>query len=397
MISCAEAQQLIGGFPVQISSECVPLGSARGRILAEALVADRDGPPFHRVAMDGIAMDSAAYGRGQRKFNCVALQAAGSEPLKLNSTLSCIEAMTGAVLPLGCDAVIPFEKCSRIGDDYIAEDLAMEAWTNIHCCGSDFKQGQSLLAPGTLLRSPECAVAASLGYSKLNVRCGPRIAIVTTGSELVDVEVTPLPYQIRKSNIHAAHWALQQRGFSDVSLFHLSDELVEMEQKLDAVLAKVDVLIISGGVSKGKLDFVPQVLANLNVNKVFHNIAQKPGKPMWFGVKDRHVVFALPGNPASMLVCLERYVIPQLLTAMGQSSIALRLPSMESLKPRPNLTLFKTVQIKTLASGGSTVVVQKNNGSGDYASLCGGDGFIEIPPAAMDYPAGTNFRFYPWS
>ena len=398
MISCTEAQGLIGNFPVQVSSERVALACARGRVLAEPVLADRDGPPFHRVAMDGIAISSQSYREGQCQWLCEGLQAAGSEPLTLQSPSACLEAMTGAVLPTGCDAVIPFEKCERHGDAYrVSSDLALEAWANIHRCASDFKTGQTLLQPGLLLRSPECAVAASLGYAEIRVRCSPRIAMVTTGSELVDVEVTPLPHQIRKSNIHAGHWALQQRNFTEVQLGHVNDQLEETEQQLSEWLNKVDVLILSGGVSKGKLDFVPQALENIGVEKVFHCIAQKPGKPMWFGTRGRQLVFALPGNPVSMLVCLERYVIPHLEASLGYFRQALALPSLEFVKARPNLTLFKTVKIESLSSGTSSICVLKDNGSGDFASLCGGDGFIEIPPSPHDYPAGTSFRFYPWS
>lgn len=397
MISCREAQRLIGRYPVQFGSERVALACARGRILVQDILADRDGPPFHRVAMDGIAVASKVYGQGQREFTCEGLQAAGAPITQLKSPLACIESMTGAVLPIGCDAVIPFEKCEKQGDHYLAKEMIVEPWANVHRCASDFKKGQNILTTGVMLRSPECGVLASLGYTDVSVRRGPKIAIITTGSELVEVSDRPLTHQIRKSNVFAAQWALQQRGFCDVRLHHLNDQLQETEERLNEWLNTCDILIVSGGVSKGKLDFVPQALENIQVHKVFHHIAQKPGKPMWFGHRHHHLVFALPGNPVSMLICLERYVIPHLEACRGQLPSCWSLPSLDLAKARPELTQFKTAKICSLPSGCSGVQILKDHGSGDFASLCGGDGFIEIPPATQDYPAGTHFRYFPWS
>jgi molybdopterin molybdotransferase len=397
MISCTEAQRLIGEHPLRLSTERVALAHARGRVLGVNLTADRDGPPFHRVAMDGIAIASQSYQSGQRQWPCEGMQAAGSAQMILSTSQNCLEAMTGAPLPQGCDAVIPFEKCQRKENDYYAQDdLNGSPWTNIHLQASDFKAGQVLLRSGKRIRGPETAVAASLGYAELEVYRNPKIAIITTGSELVDVEDKPLEHQIRKSNIHACHCALLQRGFDNVTLFHVGDNLRETEQKLGLWLSEFDVLILSGGVSKGKLDFVPQALENLGVQKVFHKIAQKPGKPMWFGHREEHLVFALPGNPVSMLVCLEHYVLPHLDACMGSPRTALWLPSLHAVKARPSMTQFKNIEMQE-HGGQSWVSMIKDNGSGDFASLCGGDGFMVVPPAESDWPAGTPFLMRPWS
>lgn len=385
MINVHEAERLIGEHSLELAQERVHLDCAHGRVLAQAIRADRDGPPFHRVAMDGISIANDSL--HQTCWPCEGRQAAGEEQKHLKDVAHCLEAMTGAPLPVGCETVVPFEHIDLRDGSYHLTGPTPKPDFNVHFCGEDFKLGDELLEPGKPLRSPEIAVAASVGCTDLLVEGRPRIALITTGSELVDVASTPLPHQIRKSNVHAAAAALRARGLDQLSLDHLSDDLDATINGLQSHLESNDVLILSGGVSKGKLDHVPAALEACGVKKVFHRITQKPGKPMWFGHRDSKLVFACPGNPVSMLVCLERYVLPHLTGHAPTVSVQCK----EEIRAKANMTLFANV-----SRHHHHVERVKGHGSGDFVQLCRGDGFIEIPPSDAPWPPGTTFTFRPW-
>jgi molybdopterin molybdotransferase len=277
----------------------------------------------------------------------------------------------------------------------MAEDIKVKPFLNVHRCGEDFSKGDIVMSAPCRMSSPRLAIGASLGYAKVEVYKIPKISLVTTGSELVDIETVPLPHQIRKSNVHAGAAALEACGFSDLEMMHLPDDEQSTREGLSRCLEHRDVLIISGGVSKGKLDYVPSALEAEGVKKVFHRIAQKPGKPLWFGRKGNKLVFGLPGNPASMLVCLHRYVLPLLWKSQGLETPVLEYFSRDELPVKSKLTMFKTVALGNDGHG-SAVSLCKDHGSGDYASLGQGDGFVEIPPRDEPWPKGTVFRYYPW-
>ena len=189
---------------------------------------------------------------------------------------------------------------------------------NVHARGLDARAGEHLLGEGTRLGPPELAVLASAGLSHARVQAEPRIVIVTTGDELVEPGLPIEAWQVRRSNAHALRAALAGRGFARVAEDHLPDEPRQMRERLMRHLDTHDVLVLTGGVSMGRFDHVPAVLRELGVTEHLHRIAQRPGKPLWFGVSGRgQVVFGLPGNPVSALVCLLRYVVPGLLAASG--------------------------------------------------------------------------------
>lgn len=254
-----------------------------------------------------------------RNFSIEGCQRAGEAALSLKNNKSCIEVMTGAVLPIGTDCVIRYEDV--IIKDQIAnvdKNLKIEKFQNIHQKGSDCRAGGELVPCNTLLRSPQWAVAASIGKSEVLVKRTPKIALVSTGDELVEVDQIPKDYQIRRSNIYSMISSLHSRGFMDLTLNHLPDSQEEILKTLSQLLENHDILILTGGVSMGKFDFIPQCLADLKVKEIFHKVRQRPGKPFWFGVRDdKTTVFGLPGNPVSSLICLHRYILPTLSRAMG--------------------------------------------------------------------------------
>jgi molybdopterin molybdotransferase len=398
VLSPAEADLLIGQNLQCLPIESLPLAQCAGTVLRENIYAERDQPPFDRVAMDGVAIASQAG--GSRKFRIQATQAAGDAPLTLAGPQQCIEIMTGAVLPLGSDCVVPVEEYSVAdGSVTLAPTARVEAGRNIHRRGSDTRQGTLLVAAGVKLHAPEVAIAASAGMARIRVSSQPMLAVISTGNELVEPGEPVLAHQIRRSNVYAIVSALREHGFQRVADDHLRDEPQEMRERLHFHLETHDVLVLSGGVSAGRFDLVPQVLQELGVRAVFHGVSQRPGKPMWFGVAPSGAaVFGLPGNPVSALVCHTRYVLPALLGSLGHNAppierIALSAP----VTITPALTHFLPVKLMQDDWGRTWAQPAPTNGSGDFTGLAGTDGFVELPPGPHTYPKGHVTRFFRWS
>jgi molybdopterin molybdotransferase len=379
--------------------ESLPLTQCVGGTLRENVYAERDQPPFDRVTMDGIAVDSEALRRGLRRFRIQATQAAGSPPLKLDSSEDAIEVMTGAMLPTGCDYVIPVEQL-EIGAGFaeLRSQLTPLPYHNIHRRGSDSRQGRLLLEAGTLLRAPEIAVAASAGMARVRVSSQPAIMVVSTGDELIEPGDPITDYQVRRSNAYAVAATLRRRGFGRVGDDHVPDDETLLRARLELHLTTHEVVVLSGGVSMGRFDLVPKALKQLGVEEVFHNIAQRPGKPMWFGVGPKgQSVFGLPGNPVSTLVCLIRYVIPALAEAMGTKRAETeRLALAAPVSVQHALTYFLPVSVEHDEWGRPWAHPRPTNGSGDFLSLAGTDGFVELPPGPNTFPKGFVTSMYRW-
>ena len=395
----AAAGRLIGEHLVCLPIESLPVAQCAGAVLRENVYAERDQPPFDRVTMDGIALTSSAAGSGRTRYRIQATQAAGEPPLALKSSDQCIEIMTGAVLPSGCDCVIPVERIKNENGTATLESPTLATpWKNVHRRASDQKQGALLLATGTVLHAPEIAVAASAGMARLRVSGQPSIIVISTGSELVEPGEPIAPHQIRRSNAYAVAAALRERGFQRVAEDHVNDDSAALRERLSRHLRTHEVLVLSGGVSMGKFDLVPKSLEALGVHCLLHGIAQRPGRPMWFGTThEGRAVFALPGNPVSTLVCLSRYVLPALYAAMGVRTesferIALATP----LEWSPALTGFMPVKVTHDDWGRPWATPCPTNGSGDFTSLALTDGFVELPPGPTSLSKGFLTRLYRW-
>ena len=393
------AEEAINSRLTCLPIESLPLTQCVGGTLRENIYAERDAPPYDRVFMDGIAVDSEQLRRGQRRFRIQAIQAAGSPALKLASCENAIEVMTGSVLPVAADCVIPVEQYD-IADGVVSLKSAVAAtpYHNVHRRGSDSRQGALLLKSGTLLRAPEIAVAASAGMARVRVSSQPAVMIVSTGDELVEPGDPIADYQVRRSNAYACAATLRKRGFARVGDDHLLDDEEILRERLALHLTTHEVVILSGGVSMGKFDLVPKVLVQLGVHEVFHNVAQRPGRPMWFGIGPQgQAVFGLPGNPVSTLVCLIRYVIPAIAEAMGTSRLPPeRLALASPVTFQPPLAYFLPVAIEHDEGGRPWVNPRPPNGSGDFLSLAGSDGFVELPPGPNTYPKGFVSNVYRW-
>lgn len=382
-----------------LAIESLPLRQCAGAILRENIYAERDNPPYHRVAMDGIAVSSDSLQRGANRFRIQATQGAGAPALRLQDGDNAIEVMTGAVLPHSSDCVIPIEQYElHDGVAHLRADVKGKHFHNVHRRGSDGAKGDLLLKSGRQLRAVEIAVAASAGAARLQVSRQPSLMIISTGDELIEPGEPVAEHQVRRSNAYGVMAALRARGFARIGGDHLSDDESLLAERLTLHLTTHDVLILSGGVSMGKFDLVPKVLARLGVEAVLHKVAQRPGKPMWFGVgPSGQAVFGLPGNPVSTLVCLLRYVIPAIGTAMGALPSPLEtLALAESVSFDPPLAYFLPVAILTDDWGRPWAHPRPTNGSGDFVSLTGSDGFVELPPGPITYPKGHSAPVYRW-
>jgi len=380
-----------------LPAQKVALREGVGRILRQPVQAERDNPPFDRVCMDGIAVASGAFASGTRSFRLQGTQAAGVAPMRLAEATAAIEVMTGAVLPPGTDSVIPLEEYD-LADDRLTlkAEATAEPWRNVQRRGCDSVPGVPMLTPGMRLGAAELAVVASAGLASVQVSCQPKIAVVSTGDELIEPGLPIADHQVRRSNAYAVCAALQLHGYTDVVDQHFRDDESVMRGQLGAILESRDVVVLSGGVSKGKFDFVPSALKSLGVTELINQVAQRPGRPMWFGIgRQNQLVFGLPGNPVSTLLCLVRYVVPALAAATGQRAREPERLAVTQAMPGRKMTYFMPV---TLVDRDGTTLGEPRapQGSGDFLALAGTDGFVELPPQPEGYPAGFVADFCRW-
>lgn len=393
LISVSEAQAIILAESLSFGFENVSIHNALGRVLAQPLFADRDFPPFNRVTMDGIAIKYANFEAGNRVFKIKSTQSAGELQQTLVADNECIEVMTGAILPNNTDTVIRYEDLEiKNGIAHILTQPKFQQ--NIHFQGEDRKQGEIIVPADSLIRPPEIAIAASIGAKEISVKKTPKILIITSGDELVSIENVPLPHQIRSSNIYGIAASLAQFGIKPAFL-HISDSLSETEAALKEALENFDGIILSGGVSMGKKDFIPTALQNLGVQKLFHKIAQTPGKPFWFGKKGTKLVFALPGNPVSTYLCIVRYFIPWLHKCLFNKEIVPEFAQLSvDFSIKNSLTYFLQVKLSNV-DGVIYAKPIKGHGSGDFANLVDADAFLELPAFEKnEFKAGEVYKVW---
>ncbi len=408
MISVEEALQTILNTPKNFGTEEIPFLKSVGRTLREDIVADRDFPPFDRVSMDGIAIDHQQFKNKRRIFLIEGIQAAGSEQKSLKNPENCIEVMTGAILPKNSNAVIPYELIEIENGIATITINEVNEGQNIHQKGKDGKIGDLLIQKNTKISPAEIGVLATVGKSTVKVAGQPKVMIVSTGDELVEVDEHPLTHQIRRSNVYTLVSLLEMLKITSETA-HITDDKSVLKEKIKTYLETFDVLLFSGAVSKGKFDFLPEVLEELGVKKQFHRVAQRPGKPFWFGnavsltISERGVyqskekeyqkntiVFAFPGNPISTFVNCLVYFYP-----WYQKSIGLELKTetailAEDIVFKPNLTYFLQVKLDS-RFGHSVATPIQGNGSGDLASLVQADGFIQLPKEKTEFKKGEVF------
>jgi molybdopterin molybdotransferase len=400
MISVIQALQTVLNSAQDLGFEEIPFLKSVGRILKEAIFADRDFPPFNRVSMDGIVIDYNSFKNGQKSFKIEGIQAAGSAQIALKDSKNCIEVMTGAVAPKNANTVVRYEDVTiENGIATLNIDVISEG-QNIHTKGKDGKSGDLLIQKNTIISAAEIGVLATVGKAFVKVARQPRVMIVSTGDELIGVAEIPLTHQIRRSNVFTLVSLLERLHVSSETS-HIKDNKAILKSKIATYLKEYDVLLFSGAVSKGKYDFLPEVFEELIVEKLFHKVAQRPGKPFWFGrekaiVKNdvssnnhqnNTIVFGFPGNPISTFVNCLAYFYPWYYKSVGLEVKEETAILAKDINFKPNLAYFLQVKLEN-KKGQLMAFPILGNGSGDLASLVHTDAFIQLPDNKSEFKKG---------
>ena len=403
MLTVAEALAAILKTVERPAPVTVDLADALGLTLAEAIVSDVDSPPFTKALMDGYAVRAADIAAGRRCLRIVEEITAGRVPTKTVGPGEASRIMTGAPMPAGADAVVIVEETALASEpetvEIQAETVKVEA--NLLPQGTAVRRGTQILSASRVLRPQEIAALSELGRARIAVYPRPRVAILATGDELVPASGKPGPGQIRNSNEPMLTAQIRQAGGEPVPLGIARDRREELRERIEVGLA-CDMLLLSGGVSAGKLDLVPSELAAAGVRQVFHKIQMKPGKPLWFGVRQSQgracYVFGLPGNPVSSMVCCEIFARTALRKLLGiepaePRPLAARLA--EDCAMRGNRPVYHPAHIEWRADGAVARVVDWA-GSSDVCATVDANGTIHFPPGDKTWRAGELMEVYPW-
>jgi molybdopterin molybdotransferase len=413
MLNVEEALELVEKNAEPFSARRVAIGDAAGLMLAEEIRSDVDSPPYDKALMDGYAVRCVDREPERQVLEEIA---AGSVPRYPLTPGSASRIMTGAPIPEGADAVVQIERTQLVGESTVRlEQLDPPAGQNILPIGAAMRAGDVVLRSGTMLRPIEIGILAEIGRGMVTAIPRARVAILATGNELVAVGEKPAQGQIRNSNGPLLLAAAERAGAVALQLGIARDERDELRQWIEQGLA-ADVLVLSGGVSAGKFDLVPGVLAELGVEQVFHKVALKPGKPLWFGVKSdgerRVLVFGLPGNPVSSFVCFELFVRPAICEMAGRGftglpKLAARLShsfdhaggratylpgvlSGAGSVPAPGVaTQWDPSAVSNEPPGGRKVTILPWQGSADLATLGRANALVSLSGERQQIAAGT--------
>jgi len=399
MLSYEQARQIVieqvGKKHGPHGSEIVSVWDALGRVLAQEVLSDREYPPFDRSTRDGYAVraiEAAAAAETGKTIRCVGEIKAGDSVTLALAPGTCVQIMTGAAVPVGADAVVMIEHTQREGDAVrFARDA--QAGQNIVPRGSEAAAGQRLLANGTRLGYVELALAAQVGAVDLSCARRPRVAILSTGDEVVLAEQTPGPFQIRNSNSVSLASQVRLAGGEPVVLGNAADTLGDLREKISQGLRE-DVLVLSGGVSMGKYDLVEAVLKAMGAEFFFDAVAIRPGKPAVFGKCGQTFVFGLPGNPVSTMVTFELFVVAALDLLGGAEARPLALLEArlgEAMNEKPGLTHFLPARVEW-PRGKPEVKPLRWQGSGDIAALAQANCFLVVPAEKENLAAGEAVR-----
>jgi molybdopterin molybdotransferase len=384
-----EARQIIVDSVSPLGAERLPVFEAQQRVTCEDLFACCDIPPFANSAMDGFAVRAAECRVGGSLPVVGAIMAGdrGGEPL---SPGTAVKIMTGAPVPPGCDAVVPLEEVAGAGDRIVLQEVVQEG-QHIRRQGEDVVTGGLVVPAGTLLRPMEVSMLVSTGRLLVPVRRRPRVAILSTGDELVEPGEPLVPGTIVNSNAFALAAAVRQAGAEPTVLGIARDDLASHRLKLAEGL-KADALITSAGVSAGERDLVRDVLAELGVEPVFWKIEVKPGGPTAFGLKDGKPVFSLPGNPVSTLLTFEMFVRPALMRMMGHRKVfrpLLPATLAHEVRKKPGKTHLLRVRVEA-DPGGLRVASAGNQQTGILSTLLFADAVAVLPADRAEFRAGET-------
>ena len=391
MITVEEAFAVVmSGMPRPVPAE-MPAAGCAGRVLAEGVLADMDMPPFDRAAMDGFALG----GEGPL-YGLLPAVHAGDPPSGGIGPGEAVPIMTGAPVPGGADRVAMVEH-SQVGKGEVEVFPVPGPGANICFRGEDIREGDLLLSPGTLLCPRHLGIAAMAGRDRLTVLAGPAAGLVTTGNEVVPPSSRPGPGEVRNANMIIMETLLTGQGFPVSFREHVGDDRDILLESLRRAIDSSGMLLVAGGVSMGARDYVPGVLEELGVEFGFGSVAQKPGKPLKFGRTPSGVpVFGLPGNPVSVLVCIEEYVLPALRHAWGFSAFGKRDFTgtlSEPVEKGAGRTAFARVRVSG-PEGGRVLSIPATSGSGDLMSTRDADALAILDSGRTAYATGESVRYH---
>jgi molybdopterin molybdotransferase len=387
-----------------LSPDSRPIEQALGCVLAEDVRADADSPPFDKALVDGYAVRAADLEGTDSSLTVGELIVAGQSGSRALRSREAAVIMTGAPVPPACDAVVMHERTRKPSiEAVVIEQIPVKLGQNILRRGAEMLAGDVVLPRGSMLHPPQLGVLASVGRTDVRVIPRPRVSIVPTGDELVEPGEAPGPCQIRNSNAVMLRALATESGALATTLPIARDEPGELATLLDRAL-EADLVLVTGGVSAGQRDLVPDALESLGVRRVFHKVSLKPGKPLWFGVAQARpgrggaLVFGLPGNPVSGLVSFMLFVKPALAALAGRAAAAAPLGQgrlARSFVQRGDRIAYFPAQIHPAASsdenngdGLPSIMTLDWAGSADLRTVARADGFAVFPPGDRDYQAG---------
>ena len=367
----------------------VSVWDALGWVLAQEVKTDREYPPFDRATRDGYAVRVKEAAPGA-KLKCAGEIKAGDEVREALAPGTCVQIMTGAAVPAGAEAVVMVEHTQR-DEDVVRFERAAHAGQNIVPRGSEAAGGQTILTPGTRLGYAEQALAAQVGAVQLQCAKRPRVAILSTGDEVVLADKTPGPFQIRNSNSVSLSAQVRIAGGEPVVLGNAADRVEDLGEKMERGVQE-DALVLSGGVSMGKYDLVEKVLKAMGAEFFFDAVAIRPGKPAVFGICRGTPVFGLPGNPVSTMVTFELFVAPAIDLLSGAEARALPLVEArlgEALHEKPGLAHFLPARVEWRGLN-AEVKALPWQGSGDIAALAKANCFLVVAAGREKIAAGES-------
>jgi molybdopterin molybdotransferase len=397
MIPIHEALDLVEQQVAALAPRRVDLADAAGLVLAKDIASDTNSPPHDKAMMDGYAITGRDPSPERRVIGVVA---AGEVPHHAVTPGTTVKIMTGAPLPEGADAVVPWEQVETVGDDIIRLPIvAVESGTNVMRLGASMRSGQTVVPSGTLLRPIEIAIIAEAGHNRITAIPRPTVAVLPTGNELVSVGQATQPGHIRNSNGPLLCAATTAAGGVPRDL-GIGPDNVDQLKRLVTDGLREDVRVVSGGVSAGDFDLVPRVLAESGVRNIFHKVALKPGKPLWFGVAEigdhRTLVFGLPGNPVSSFVCFLLFVRPALAALAGRGFAMASTTARLSAAQPPSGVRAGYLPARLSTGPEAMVDLVSWQGSADLAALTQANCLAVFPAGTEPFEAGTPVEVVPF-
>lgn len=384
MIPFEEAFRIVMDSARPVGTEQVSIDASLGRVLAEDVRSDMDMPPFNKAAMDGYACRRADLGD---ELTVVETLPAGHPPTKPVGEKQCAKIMTGAMVPEGADCVVMVEFTESPAEATI-RFTGKDTRDNICIRGEDIKSGAVVLPRGTLVRPEHVAMLATVGCVRPSVSQRVKVGVISTGNEIIEPSERPRPSQIRNSNgyqlVAQAAWMGAAPSYCGIA----ADDRGSLDRTIKEALAGNDVVVLSGGVSMGEFDLVPEVLRDNGVELLFQRVATKPGKPTTFGVSEEALVFGLPGNPVSTFVLFEVLVKPLLYRIMGHKFAPphAMMPLEETITRKK---VGRTSWLPVALTESGAVRLAEYHGSAHASALCVADGLITIPVGVSELKKGT--------